>query len=123
MRASQASALSFADRRTLDLLNPSQSHYQPKPASVQLLSQQDQFTEKFRNINNFQDLISAVSKGYVIPPNASQELQNMFAKATRAAADSMALSTDGNDFCAWKKYQDWCNLNGCDPLKASDQEV
>merc|ERR1712105_395647 len=56
VHASRASALSFADRRTLDLLNPSQSHYQPKPASVKLLFHQDQFTEIFRNINNFQDI-------------------------------------------------------------------
>ena len=102
VHTSRTPALSFADRRTLDSLKPSQAQYQPKTASVQLLSQQDQFTEKFRNINNFQDLVSAVSKGYVIPPNASQELQNMFAKATRAAADAVAPSTDGNYFCARK---------------------
>ena len=94
--ASRASVFSFADRCNLESLNPSQAQYQPKPPSVQLLPQQDQFTERFRKINNFQDLISAVSKGYVIPPNASQELQNMFAKATWVAADSVAPSTEGN---------------------------
>ena len=104
--SSWASVLSHVDEHNLDSLNPSQSHYQPKPVSVQTLPQQDQFTSRFRNINNFQDLVGAVSKGFVIPTNASQDLQNMFAKATRAAADSMAPSTDGKYFHAWKKFRD-----------------
>ena len=47
----------------------------------------------------------------------------MFAKATQAAADSVAPSTDGKYFCAWKKFHDWCDTNGFDPFRASDQEV
>ena len=41
VHTSRTPALSFADRRSLDLLNPSQSHYQPKPALVKLFSHQD----------------------------------------------------------------------------------
>ena len=57
VRTSRTPALSFADRRTLDLLNPSQSHYQPKPASVQFLAPHERSTEKFRDIKNFQDFV------------------------------------------------------------------
>ena len=64
-----------------------------------------------------------MSKGYVIPTNASQDLQNMFPKATWSAADYVAPSTDGKYFCAWKKFCDWYDTNGFYPFIVSDQEV
>ena len=64
-----------------------------------------------------------MSNGYVIPANASQDLHNMFTKATQAAANSMAPSTDQNFFHAWKKHQDLYNTNEFDPFKASDRDV
>ena len=35
----------------------------------------------------------------------------------------MGSSTDRKYFHAWKKICDWCDTNGFDPFKASDQEV
>ena len=64
-------------------------------------------TNRFHAVNSFDDLIRAVSKGYVIPTNASPDLVAMFAKDTKAAASSFAPSTDKKYFAFGGKYRIW----------------
>ena len=46
----------------------------------------------------------------------------MYAKATRAAANATAPSTDGKYFHAWRKFKVWCDTNGFDLFRVTDQK-
>ena len=93
----EAGPFCWADKLTVEtiLQGGVSSHFKPEAAlNLPFMEKKVDF-HQFKNVCTLDDLVTASLRGYVPHPNASKDLNDLFAKATVIAASSYAPGTKG----------------------------
>ena len=121
----ESGPLCWADKSTVEKILQGGVTPHPKPEASLNLPFMEKKTEfhKFRNICTLDGLVTASLKGYVPHPNASKDLNHLFAKTTVIAAGSYAPGTKNQYKRAWNRFANFCSTYYIDPLAATGPEV